>query len=134
MVAATDPSSDCGPSAAALKRGASHVTKPTGKETPPPSSTAADGMQDIGARYQRQGFSQQAADLILASWFAPQPVYNEPSVATTKAHHCHSMATVVGGQGNRSNNSHFLGHVLVLLLFCLLSCVCLERVKEEKES
>ena len=25
-------------------------------------------MQDIGARYQRQGFSQQADDLILASW------------------------------------------------------------------
>ena len=77
MVAATDPSSDCGPSAAALKHGASHVTKPTGKETPPPSSTAADGMQDIGARYQRQGFSQQAADLILASWRpATQVAYN----------------------------------------------------------
>ena len=77
MVAATDPSSDCGPSAAALKRGASNVTKPTGEETPPPSSTAADGMQDIGARYQRQGFSQQAADLILASWRpATQAAYN----------------------------------------------------------
>ena len=75
MVAATDPSSDCGPSAAALKRGATHVTKPTGEETPPPSSTAA--MQDIGARYQRQGFSQQAADLILASWRpATQAAYN----------------------------------------------------------
>ena len=68
---------DCGPSAAALKRGATHVTKPTGEETPPPSSTAADGMQDIGARYQRQGFSQQAADLILASWRpATQAAYN----------------------------------------------------------
>ena len=44
--------------AAALKRGASHVTKPTGEETLSPSSTVADGMQDIGARYQRQGFSQ----------------------------------------------------------------------------
>ena len=32
------------------------------------SSTAADGMQYIGARYLRQGFSQQAADLILAPW------------------------------------------------------------------
>ena len=76
VVAATDPSSDCGPaSAAALKRGATHVPKPTGEETPPPFSTAA--MQDIGARYQIQGFSQQAADLILASWRpATQAAYN----------------------------------------------------------
>ena len=94
MVAATDPSSDCGPSAAALKRGASHVIEPTGEERPRPSSNAADGMQDIGVWYQRQGFSQQAADLIMASWRPVTQVAYNCYIAEWKSYTLQNKVTV----------------------------------------
>ena len=50
--------------------------QPPGEETPTVSTAEATGMQDLRSRYQQQGYSRRAADLLNSLRPSTQKVYN----------------------------------------------------------